>query len=577
MVAVIELFTSEGCSSCPPADELMFELKDVITLSYHVDYWDYLGWKDPFSSKQWTNRQLQYKEALGSRSMYTPQAVINGRVGVVGSKKHEIHHTVSHSDLQLDIKIKDGCAYLERSDESIQILQVVFEKYVQVHVSAGENRGKTLHHRNVVKSITDLGRGSRLQLKSTLANEGICVLAQDRISKAILGADIKKSNHNLIGMTLHHSRVVQISVIGFALLAASLLFKKKKSSPHERYFSKDYYSARDKFRAASNGKGKTYHLQITEKHTADILVHGVEGFAGSAIQLAVLDKFGFGGHDHPTVVFVHAVNPYGMAESRRWNENGVDLNRNYLTKEEFAALRQSDANAHGYVNLYDMLNPKYVPSAWNDFFYIKSLYYILKYGYLSVKRAIVSGNYHFDQSLFFGGFELQKSHVLLSEFLKKHIDADAVKKLAFLDIHTGLGPSGFDTLMVEQSGLDILNAKSVDEEFLSHAVPLGDANDDASSGYDTVKGTAIAGLQRLFNNTDFNALVTQEFGTVSNLAVFRALRAEAAAFRLKTNDRKVYGKAVRDVFYSSNDPKWKTSVVERGLRVFEQVYNSLNE
>ncbi|KAJ3256794.1 hypothetical protein HK103_005168 [Boothiomyces macroporosus] len=393
-------------------------------------------------------------------------------------------------------------------------------------------------------------------------------------------------------MALQHSRVVQLSVVGLALLAASLFFKKKKPSPHEKYYSDDYYTARDKFRAASDGKGKTYQLQITEKYTTDILVypgskskllvvisgvHGVEGYAGSAIQLALLEKFKPTGKDHPTVVFVHALNPYGMAEFRRWNENGVDLNRNYLSKEEFAELRQSDPNVNGYVNMFDMLNPKYVPNPWTDFFYAKSIYYILKYGYLSVKRAIVCGNYHFENSVFFGGYELQKSHVLLTEFLKTHIDVDAVKRVAFIDIHTGLGPAGFDTLMVEHTGRDIMKTKSIDDEFRAHAALLGDPNDSASSGYDAVNGTAISGLCKLFKNSEYNALITQEFGTVSSLKVFRALRAEAAAYRIAKEDRKGYDKAVRDVFYSWKDPEWKTSIVERGIRVFEQMYDSLNE
>ncbi|KAJ3273463.1 hypothetical protein HDV01_004383 [Terramyces sp. JEL0728] len=424
-----------------------------------------------------------------------------------------------------------------------------------------------------------------------LRNEGVSALwkgATPRLGRLIFSGGIHSESHR---MTLHNSKAVQISAIGLVILLSALLFKKKQVSPHEEYYSPDYQSARDKFRAASNGKGETYQLQVTEKHTTDVLVvpgsksklliiisgtHGVEGFAGSAIQLAILKKFLFKS-EHPTVVFVHALNPFGMAELRRWNENGVDLNRNYLSKDEFAKLRASDPNVNGYVDMYDILNPKTVPGRWTDLFYIKSLYYILKFGYLAAKRAIVCGNYHFENSLFFGGFELQKSHLLLTEFLNKHIDVDAVQKLGMIDIHTGLGPSGHDTLMIEPRGTDIMKSKSVDKEFLSHAVSAGDANDDASSGYDAVNGTIISGVPKLFKNAQYNALVTQEFGTVSNLTVLKALRAEAAAYRLSKEDSRGHDKVVRDVFYSRNDPKWKTSVVDRGIRVFEQVYNSLNE
>ena len=93
---VVELFTSEGCSSCPPADELLSEIvdgryenTDVIGLSFHVDYWDYIGWKDPYASRDFTNRQRIYAEKLRSHQLYTPQMVVNGKHEFVGSNRQQ--------------------------------------------------------------------------------------------------------------------------------------------------------------------------------------------------------------------------------------------------------------------------------------------------------------------------------------------------------------------------------------------------------------------------------------------------------------------------------------------------------
>ena len=87
---VVELFTSQGCSSCPPADALLADLADrddVLALSFHVDYWDYIGWKDPFASPQYTQRQRVYSQVFGKRYVYTPQMVVNGSFEMTGSDR----------------------------------------------------------------------------------------------------------------------------------------------------------------------------------------------------------------------------------------------------------------------------------------------------------------------------------------------------------------------------------------------------------------------------------------------------------------------------------------------------------
>ncbi|RUV47585.1 DUF1223 domain-containing protein, partial [Mesorhizobium sp. M7A.F.Ca.MR.228.00.0.0] len=125
-LGVVELFTSQGCSSCPPADTLFSELaakEDIVALAYHVDYWDYLGWQDTLGRKENTERQYDYMRAFGSRSVYTPQAVINGRVHVNGASRGEV----------------DGAlARMAKSGEGMRVAVKVSRTSDRVTIDAGD-------------------------------------------------------------------------------------------------------------------------------------------------------------------------------------------------------------------------------------------------------------------------------------------------------------------------------------------------------------------------------------------------------------------------------------------------------
>ena len=102
--AVVELFTSQGCASCPPADALLTALSerdDVVALAYHVDYWDYVGWKDTFGQEAYSDRQRAYAKSWGSSRIYTPQMVVNGARAVVGSRRAEVQHALGSASLPL--------------------------------------------------------------------------------------------------------------------------------------------------------------------------------------------------------------------------------------------------------------------------------------------------------------------------------------------------------------------------------------------------------------------------------------------------------------------------------------------
>lgn len=168
---VVELFTSQGCSSCPPADKFLGELvdeDDVIPLALHVDYWDYIGWKDIFADPAHTKRQRGYARAAGQRSIYTPELVIGGQEHVIGLKPMKIVNLIQkHRSTPdaVDLKVR-------RSGDTIQIeataktavsgdivVQVV--EYVgarQVDVRRGENAGRTLVYHNVVSELSEIGR-----------------------------------------------------------------------------------------------------------------------------------------------------------------------------------------------------------------------------------------------------------------------------------------------------------------------------------------------------------------------------------------------------------------------------------
>lgn len=170
--AVVELFTSQGCSSCPAADKVMAEFAtddDILSLSWHVDYWNYLGWKDTFSKSQFTDRQRLYAKTMHERQIYTPQVVVNGRDHTVGSRKRKIEgliETYNQSGRALNVPISvniTGEQMQIRIDEKSAtqnhptLYMVYFNKTQTVKIKRGENRGKTITYHNIVRETQMLG------------------------------------------------------------------------------------------------------------------------------------------------------------------------------------------------------------------------------------------------------------------------------------------------------------------------------------------------------------------------------------------------------------------------------------
>ena len=202
--AVLELFTSEGCSSCPPAEVIVNELAQrpgVLALSFHVDYWDDLGWRDRYSLASATQRQRRYAQALRQSSVYTPQAVIDGSRDVVGSQRGAVMQAVAgrRDGIQTSVSVSDGTIQIHvgaGSDAvSADVLLVGYLREATTSIGRGENSGRTVKESNIVLSMDDLGRWNgkphEFQLSvGRLARNvtDIAVLVQSAGQGAILGA-----------------------------------------------------------------------------------------------------------------------------------------------------------------------------------------------------------------------------------------------------------------------------------------------------------------------------------------------------------------------------------------------------
>jgi hypothetical protein len=202
---VVELYTSEGCSSCPPAEEYLGELtgrNDVLALSFHVDYWDDLGWRDPFSLAAFTSRQRGYASRLKLTSIFTPQVVLDGQVSLVGSDRRRISSSLQTSheaSVALTLREQNGDLVVLATPAAdaapSDLVLVPFRRRVRSFVGRGENQGRTLDEFNVVREVRVIGQSARspIQLRvpiNSLPKDAtdVAVLAQRQGQGAMTGA-----------------------------------------------------------------------------------------------------------------------------------------------------------------------------------------------------------------------------------------------------------------------------------------------------------------------------------------------------------------------------------------------------
>jgi hypothetical protein len=212
---IVELFTSEGCSSCPPADLLLSHLQkaqpapgaQVIPLSEHVDYWNQLGWTDLFSSPGFSERQRQYATVLQGDGVYTPQMVVDGAAGFVGSDSQKALRAIAEAAKTQKAGVSLSCggnpsSLIVRIDSvpgDSDVVLAITENGLQSNVTRGENRGRVMAHAGVTRNLSIIGRAKKQQPFSAepkiviekgwrRENLSAVVFLQNRASRRILGA-----------------------------------------------------------------------------------------------------------------------------------------------------------------------------------------------------------------------------------------------------------------------------------------------------------------------------------------------------------------------------------------------------
>jgi hypothetical protein len=350
------------------------------------------------------------------------------------------------------------------------------------------------------------------------------------------------------------------------------------SSETERYFSPDYVTARARFREKVRAaQGRLAQIPIDargpggEALTIDIGwfgaprpkrlllhssgIHGVEGFAGSAIQLQFLDGAPRLEEDS-AVVLVHFLNPYGVAWLRRANEENVDLNRNFLGPDE----AYTGAPA-GYAALDSLLNPP-SPPQW-DFFYARALGQVARHGMTALKQAVANGQYDYAKGLFFGGKRLQQGPERFQAYLREQLTG-ATRVIA-VDVHTGVGDYGEELLLAEEE-----EYKAARRVFGPRVVL---ADPDRGVAY-RIRGGYEKMLARVFSGAEVH-FVAQEFGTYRPIHIVRALRDENRWHHYGGGALTHPAKRTLREAFSPDDDAWRQEVLARGQALLREAMKAL--
>ncbi|MGB6167399.1 MAG: M14 family metallopeptidase [Geitlerinemataceae cyanobacterium] len=351
-------------------------------------------------------------------------------------------------------------------------------------------------------------------------------------------------------------------------------------------FSPDYLTARYRFREAAttlgakleahpidlcapNGEPLTIDAAIlgsaNPQHVTIVSsgLHGVEGFFGSALQLAWMKRELQMPTlpDHTTLVLLHALNPYGFAWRRRCNEDNADLNRNFLLPgEKFTGSPQR------YAGFDRFFNPPSPPSQPEPF-RLKAIALLLRYGLTALKETLPVGQYDFPKGLFFGGNSPSKTQNILAANLGRW--KGNVDRVLHLDLHTGLGKRGTYKLLLGQS----TPPERVQELTQKFGADVVEISQPGGTSYRT-RGSLGAWCRSTFspNRYDF---VLAEFGTYPMLTVLEALRAENRAHWWTKPDSAVWERSKQRLVeaFAPTDVSWRETAIARGLELIDRVWS----
>ena len=355
-------------------------------------------------------------------------------------------------------------------------------------------------------------------------------------------------------------------------------------------FSPDYVTSRRRFRKAAarlgwtseahpigilgpDGDELTIDVALTSRIDAGQAlvvssgVHGVEGFFGSAVQLGLLDRWADGSQPVSPIrcVFLHGLNPFGFARLRRFDENNVDPNRNFLLAgEAYAGVSKE------YAALDGLLNPRRPPSDWEPFT-LKALVAIIRHGGMAaIRQAVAEGQYEFPRGLFFGGSGPSTTHRILDENLGRWLGGS--RDVVHLDFHTGLGRNATCKLLIDYP-LDDRQRRRLTDWFGPDSYEPFHANEIS---YDARGGLGQWCVSR--NLADHYLFACAEFGTHGPISVLAGLRAENQAHHWGRPDSPSTVRAnerLRELFCPAL-PAWRSQVFDHSLDLVRRAIEGLN-
>ncbi len=350
-------------------------------------------------------------------------------------------------------------------------------------------------------------------------------------------------------------------------------------------FSTTYTDAREKFsRTARSTRGTVETIPLSNGFEVDVAswgkpnkptllissgLHGVEGFFGSAVQLAAMENLFSGSGlevdlNELHIVFVHGINPFGFSHCRRVDENNVDLNRNFLIDWQ-----QYRGAPDAYSKLNGFLNPQSPPGALEPY-RLKAAATILRYGVPALKEAIACGQYQYPQGIFYGGNNCTTAAAFVMENCEAWVDG--AKLVVHIDLHTGLGEFGEYKIL--------LNDSTTAEDYRWYKKTFGESAIADLKSKDkiayVVSGGMGAWLQNKFNDRQYY-FAGAEFGTYSPVRVLGALRAENRAHHYASPDSDLYKKAKAELLecFCPASIRWRQQTIDASVQIVSAAIGGL--